>query len=216
MAQHKAGMETKEKIYRAAKTLFYEHGYVDTKVTDIIDLSGTNKGSFYHHYENKVDLGFRVFNSTVEDHLNASLIVGTTDSLVQFSLEIAIFWYIYFHDEKFRRFSAELNANDIIQEYDRVYDVCLENTDRNIDEKEFSLIRVANVALYKQLAVYFVDQVQRYTFEEARNFYLRNLYDLFGIPQKRIEYALEESMRLFQQLELKISIFEVEASLRNK
>ncbi|QSX07683.1 TetR/AcrR family transcriptional regulator [Alkalibacter rhizosphaerae] len=216
MAQHKVGKETKERIYQAAKKLFYENGYIETKVTDIIDLSETNKGSFYHHYENKVELGFRVFNATVEQHFNASKIAALEDSLVQFSLEIAIFWYIYFHDEKFRRFSSELNANDIIQEHDRVYQVCLENTDRKIEEKEFDLIRIANVALYKQLAVYFFDQVERYTFDEARSFYLRNLFDLFGIPQKRIEGVLEESLRVLGTMELSFGEFQVKATLLHK
>ncbi|NTW72770.1 MAG: TetR/AcrR family transcriptional regulator [Eubacteriaceae bacterium] len=215
MAGHKAGLETKEKIYHAAEILFYENGYVDTKVTDIIERSGTNKGSFYHHFENKVDLGFNVFHATVEEHLKASQIVKTEDSLVQFSLEITIFWYIYFQDAKFRRFSAELNSNDIIREYDRVYDVCLENTDKEINDKEFSLIRVANVALYRQLTIYFYDQTHRYDFIEARNFYLKNLFDLFDIPHERVEFVLKESLRLFKQMNIVINGFKVAASIHD-
>lgn len=44
---------TKGKIVDAAWKLFYEQGYEETTVDDIIDLSGTSKGSFYHYFESK-------------------------------------------------------------------------------------------------------------------------------------------------------------------
>ncbi len=44
---------TKSKIVSAAWKLFYEQGYEDTTVEDIIFESGTSKGSFYHYFESK-------------------------------------------------------------------------------------------------------------------------------------------------------------------
>ncbi len=44
---------TKGKIINAAWDLFYEQGYDDTTVEDIIAESGTSKGSFYHYFEGK-------------------------------------------------------------------------------------------------------------------------------------------------------------------
>lgn len=43
----------KGKIISAAWELFYEQGYDDTTVEEIIDKSGTSKGSFYHYFEGK-------------------------------------------------------------------------------------------------------------------------------------------------------------------
>ncbi|MBR6522330.1 MAG: TetR/AcrR family transcriptional regulator [Oscillospiraceae bacterium] len=45
--------QTKKKIVSAAWQLFYEQGYDDTTVDDIIRQSGTSKGSFYHYFEGK-------------------------------------------------------------------------------------------------------------------------------------------------------------------
>ena len=45
--------QTKKKIVAAAWQLFYEQGYDDTTVDDIIRQSGTSKGSFYHYFEGK-------------------------------------------------------------------------------------------------------------------------------------------------------------------
>ena len=44
---------TKGKIISAAWKLFYEQGYEDTTVEDILALSGTSKGTFYHYFEGK-------------------------------------------------------------------------------------------------------------------------------------------------------------------
>ena len=44
---------TKGKIITAAWDLFYEQGYEDTTIEEIIEASGTSKGSFYHYFEGK-------------------------------------------------------------------------------------------------------------------------------------------------------------------
>ncbi len=44
---------TRGKIINAAWDLFYEQGYEDTTVEEIIEKSGTSKGSFYHYFEGK-------------------------------------------------------------------------------------------------------------------------------------------------------------------
>lgn len=47
---------TKSKIVSAAWQLFYEQGFESTTVDEIIRLSGTSKGSFYHYFESKDSL----------------------------------------------------------------------------------------------------------------------------------------------------------------
>ena len=44
---------TKGRIISAAWELFYEQGYEDTTVEEIIERSGTSKGSFYHYFDGK-------------------------------------------------------------------------------------------------------------------------------------------------------------------
>ncbi len=49
----KKARSTKKKIVSAAWRLFYEQGYDNTTVDDIVAESGTSKGSFYHYFEGK-------------------------------------------------------------------------------------------------------------------------------------------------------------------
>ena len=53
MATKKNKNLTKSKIVSAAWRLFYEQGYDDTTIEEIVEESGTSKGSFYHYFEGK-------------------------------------------------------------------------------------------------------------------------------------------------------------------
>ena len=44
---------TRGRIVSAAWKLFYEQGYEETTVEEIIELSETSKGSFYHYFDGK-------------------------------------------------------------------------------------------------------------------------------------------------------------------
>lgn len=52
----KNARNTRGKIVSAAWKLFYEQGYEDTTVEEIIALSQTSKGSFYHYFDGKDSL----------------------------------------------------------------------------------------------------------------------------------------------------------------
>ena len=49
----KNNRNTKGRIVSAAWKLFYDKGYDDTTIEDIVWESGTSKGSFYHYFESK-------------------------------------------------------------------------------------------------------------------------------------------------------------------
>lgn len=52
----RANSPTKSKIVSAAWKLFYDNGFENTTVDEIVELSGTSKGSFYHYFESKDSL----------------------------------------------------------------------------------------------------------------------------------------------------------------
>ena len=52
----KNSKNTKGKIVSAAWQLFYEQGYDNTTVEEIVEASGTSRGSFYHYFDGKAAL----------------------------------------------------------------------------------------------------------------------------------------------------------------
>ena len=49
----KDSRNTRMKIINAAWELFYENGYENTTIEDIVERSETSKGTFYHHFSGK-------------------------------------------------------------------------------------------------------------------------------------------------------------------
>jgi len=49
----KNGKNTKSRIVSAAWKLFYEQGYDNTTIDDIVNASNSSKGSFYHYFDSK-------------------------------------------------------------------------------------------------------------------------------------------------------------------
>ena len=45
--------QVKSRIVSAAWNLFYEYGYENTTIDDIVEASHTSKGSFYHYFDSK-------------------------------------------------------------------------------------------------------------------------------------------------------------------
>ncbi|MBR0113011.1 MAG: TetR/AcrR family transcriptional regulator [Clostridia bacterium] len=52
----KDSRNTQAKIVKAAWNLFYTQGYENTTIEEIVDESGTSRGSFYHYFKGKDEL----------------------------------------------------------------------------------------------------------------------------------------------------------------
>ena len=88
----KTGNSTKSKIVSAAWQLFYEQGFDSTTVDEIVRLSGTSKGSFYHYFDSKDSLiGSLVYlfdekYSALEQELDYSQ--NTVDNMLMLTREL--------------------------------------------------------------------------------------------------------------------------------
>ena len=77
----KTSSDTCSRIVRAAWELFYENGYDDTTVDDIVARSKTSKGSFYHYFIGKdallgslstlFDEKYRELSETIDPDMNS-------------------------------------------------------------------------------------------------------------------------------------------------
>ena len=87
---------TRSRIVSAAWKLFYEQGYEDTTVEEIVEESGTSKGSFYHYFSGKDALLSSL--SDLFDDKYQELIPTLTEEMDSFEklmyLNRELFWMI--------------------------------------------------------------------------------------------------------------------------
>ena len=62
MAHH----ETKQRLLDAGLPLLLERGYNDLGIQTLLDVTGTPKGSFYHHFKDKEDFALQVIDQYME------------------------------------------------------------------------------------------------------------------------------------------------------
>ncbi len=88
----KKDRNTKGKIIVAAWKLFYEQGYDNTTVEEIIEESGTSKGSFYHYFGGKDALLSSLsylFDEKYEELMqNISPVMNSFDKLIFLNSEL--------------------------------------------------------------------------------------------------------------------------------
>ena len=63
--------ETKRRLLLAAQDLMLANGYGTTSVDAICSAAKLSKGSFYHFFENKEDLGLAVLKFSLDEHAEA-------------------------------------------------------------------------------------------------------------------------------------------------
>lgn len=207
MKKPKKTNDYKNKIYKAAEQLFYDKGYKDTSVMDIIELSGTNKGSFYHYYSSKAKLAEAVLLNSHFQHTEIREIFKGEDSLVLHSLENLALWYSYFNDQNLMRFSTDLNRESLHFETRYIYDPCFEHTEKKFSRKEFSMIVAANQGMRRSLNILICNKTNQYSFEDPAFFYQRHLYRMFYISEDVINATIKRAEELFSQIDIKIDRF---------
>jgi len=60
------GEETKEKILQQAAELFNQQGYAGTSISDMMRITGLQKGGIYNHFKSKDDLALQAFDFAID------------------------------------------------------------------------------------------------------------------------------------------------------
>lgn len=80
--------DSREKLIATARRLFLEKGYPATSLNDVAAGAGVTKGSFFHHFDSKEELGLEVLVTDFE--ATADALVDGPFSRVQSPVERAL------------------------------------------------------------------------------------------------------------------------------
>lgn len=75
MQQKIKSEHTKRHIMDQAFMLFYKNGFKTTSIDKIVAAANLTKGAFYHHFDNKMDLGKAIIEVKLFERLHAGMIV---------------------------------------------------------------------------------------------------------------------------------------------
>lgn len=112
-----------DKIYRAAKHLFYENGYYGTTTRDITSKSKTNLGLIKYYFDSKKVLAYNMLkeivseaSSSIDNHLNQ-----LEDPLLYAMTYTNVFLNLIFNDEQVEKFIVEAFSDEIMEDLDEAF-----------------------------------------------------------------------------------------------
>lgn len=124
MAPFAKGIQTKETLYNAARKLFYEKGYANTTVKDIVIEAGSKLGTFTYHYESKESLAVKIYQDFIYS-INETItgkMAGFPKDCDDFIHEIVgyrAFFQCISQDGHVRRFYIEICDTPLFKEINR-------------------------------------------------------------------------------------------------
>ena len=151
-------------ILDAALEVFVKKGYAQTRMDDIVDLSGLSKGAIYHHYSSKNELFLSLIDHWetyfFTDILKKSLIDKNPDELLReivvdvvnafktkkyvFLAELE-FWSLANHDENVRIKTKEL--------YVKLLNMFKSIINKGIEDKKYKKVNVDVASLSIMTAI---------------------------------------------------------------
>ncbi len=158
MAVNKTKEERKIEIMDAALEVFVKKGYAESRMDDIVQLSGLSKGAIYHHYSSKDELFlslvdhwemnfFPNFRGRLEDGASASdLLRGFAEEIIK---EFTKRRHIFLAELEFWSLA---NKNEKVRErikilYQHLLDLFKKVIERGIETGEFREINSDITAL---------------------------------------------------------------------
>lgn len=90
------GHRTETAFIAAARSVFAEKGYFNTRISDIADAAGRSTGSFYNYYNNKEELLEKLSIQFIDDVLdNVSLTHQPGDPMANIVEAVRAYWTAY-------------------------------------------------------------------------------------------------------------------------
>tara|TARA_R110001592_G_scaffold363221_3_gene681656 strand:- start:52739 stop:53341 length:603 start_codon:yes stop_codon:yes gene_type:complete len=74
MDQVLKSQRTKQLILDESYKLFYEHGFKTTSIDKIMRTASLTKGAFYHHFQNKKELGLTIITQKLQNRIYDKMI----------------------------------------------------------------------------------------------------------------------------------------------
>jgi len=213
LANYKTGIETKEKIYKTAKRLFYENGYIKTTLSEIAKESETNKAMVAYYFENKNKLALEVYNEyMVVNKVKIQNAIKEQFPSCNHVLKTAIEYRIQNRNcrlnRQLNRFYHELCESNIFMKTESASIGFVENINRayklGLDRLTVKALALANLATVHGLHVArnegYLDCSSQYLAEME----IRLLFQSLRFDNDFIDECIEESLQMVEKIDIQV------------
>lgn len=203
------GEQTKQKIFKASRQLFYKQGYDETTYDDISKLAKVNRALIPYYFKNKKTLALLVFQKFIEDYY---IICDQTMEGLNMSDEVrtAIYMFGYYRLLKDRnlarfliQFHSDVDYNErMVTSEKKFFDTINLNYSR-ISKKDYSILSQMDYGIEKELIrIIYYNENADIDHLSAIEFHL--ILGYFGYSKDKINEILTETMEHLNHFEVRL------------
>lgn len=200
MAQYNKGLETKNRIIRTARELFYERGYLDTSTREISEKAGTNLGLLNYYFKGKNEIGMIIYNDIRDsfDRLteeNEPDLQGPDLFLFSSALEL----YLCLENEHFGRLFYELSAEPSFRQRIEavIIDALMKYAQKSGDSQYALLSCLSIMAIKPALVNYALNHRGEITTDTYVRYYMEQQLHVLGLPDSHADFIISILKRYY-------------------
>ena len=206
-----AAADTRQRIFDTASILFFEKGYNNTTVSEIIEMSKTNKGSFYHHFEDKQHLAYNICTSMMIDiDSGIKALFPEIEDIDRMFLQECVFWKVFFTQTQIRQFTSEIYEISYTGTKIEFLNAILNLIPDDLTNRDMLMIQGVDYALKSRFISYVGRFAIRLREEEFVRFYMRIWLGTFGIHEDIVDAYIDKTYSLMSVLEINNRGFSIE------
>jgi hypothetical protein len=205
--RYKKGIETRNNIINASKSLFYLQGYKNTTVQKIADLASVNLGLLSYYFKTKNNIIKIIFTDFLDniDNLISNCNVSDENLIVFYMVKERIAYNIIFKNQNNLRFYKEIINNNIVMKIMEEY--TLSNFIK-INEVKNLKIDINHIKCYSALEVggsynilkkYFLGSIE-ISYDDMVNILIGCTPRLFGMDNDSIRSFIIESKKISESI----------------
>lgn len=228
MKQYGNGLDTKDRILRSCKDLFYQKGYENTTFKDIGNLAEVNQGLIVYHYKNKVSLAQAVFREYIKYSVKAiQNCFRDYDPMTQYFINDFLYFRLLSEDEPFRKFMRICCTAGILNghatgaadsAYNKYYQDMMDciTQDASPDTGMMEAAVVAFDGIKSSYTVYVCDNYLSMNIREISENYISLYCRMFGIEKSNYGGRMMQAEILSNQVDVSIQSFVFKLSFHTK
>lgn len=193
------GEQTKQKIFKVSRLLFYKQGYDETTYDDISNLAQINRALIPYYFKNKKNLALLVYHRFIEDYY-AICDKALEDIEISAECKTAFYMFGFYHLLKDRHLAKFLIQFHSDMDYDermviskkRLFDA-LNLNNMKISKSEYDILSQMDYGIEKEL-VRIVFYNENSDIDQLASIELHLLLSYFGYTKEEIEKIISETL----------------------
>lgn len=195
-----SGEQTKRKIFKVSRQLFYQQGFDETTYDDISRLAKVNRALIPYYFKNKKNLALLVFQRFMEDFYS-TCDKTMADTNLSDEVRTAVYMFAYYRLLKNRnlarfliQFNSDVDYNDRMVTSEKKFFDVLNTSSGKVKEGDYAVLSQMDYGIEKELIriAYYKEDAD---IDRLSTIEFHLILGYFGYSKERIDEIISETMR---------------------